>query len=104
PHHHFQAKHRTSASVNQQGHLRQHPRMAENAVTDLVPFCTTGPPLNQEQVIALSDVAGSLKELMLLALGAAANDTGCVNKVECAIGRAKAFDIVQFFAEEWEID
>ncbi|KAH7086765.1 hypothetical protein FB567DRAFT_526179 [Paraphoma chrysanthemicola] len=79
-------------------------RTSENAVTDLLPFCTTGPPLQEEQIIALSDVAGSLKEVMMLALGAAAGDRGCVDKLEGAVGRDAAVRIVDFFGGEWEVE
>jgi hypothetical protein len=99
-----QYQHQPSAGAKPQGHVRQQPRQAENAVADLLPFCTGGPPLQQEQIIALSDVAGSLKEVMLLALGAAAGDTSCVDKLEGAVGRATALQIVEFFVDEWEVE
>jgi hypothetical protein len=99
-----QYQHQTSNGANPQGHARQQALQAENAVADLLPFCTGGPPLQQEQIIALSDVAGSLKEVMLLALGAAAGDTSCVDKLEGSVGRATAAQIVEFFVDEWEVE
>jgi hypothetical protein len=58
----------------------------------------------QDQVIALSDVVGSLKELVLLALGASAGDEVCVDKLECAVGSETASNIMEFFVDEWEVD
>jgi hypothetical protein len=55
-------------------------------------------------VIALSDVAGSVKELVLLALGVAAGDVGCAEKMESAVGGAAMGSVVEFFAEEWEVE
>ncbi|KAF1840444.1 uncharacterized protein K460DRAFT_208642 [Cucurbitaria berberidis CBS 394.84] len=83
---------------------RQQTRTSRNAVSDLLPYCTTEPPLSQEQVIALTDAVGSLKELVLLALGAASGDTGCVDRLEGAVGGHAAANIVEFFVDEWEID
>lgn len=62
------------------------------------------PPLSEAQVIALSDVAGSLRELVLLALGAVAGDSGCVRKLEAAVGEETAVSIAEFFMDEWEMD
>jgi hypothetical protein len=62
------------------------------------------PSLTQNQVIALSDVAGSLKELVLLALGAAASDEVCVDKLGCAVGSETASNIMEFFVDEWEVE
>ncbi|KAI8939912.1 hypothetical protein NX059_003641 [Plenodomus lindquistii] len=76
----------------------------QNAVSDLLPYCTMGPPLNEAQVIALSDAAGSLRELVLLSLGAFAGDPSCVRRLEGAVGRQAAGNIAEFFMDEWEID
>jgi hypothetical protein len=76
----------------------------KNAVTDILPYCTTGPPLRQDQVIALSDVVGSIKELVLLALSAAAGDVESVNKMEGAVGPETTRNMAEFFAEEWEVE
>ncbi|KAH7076577.1 hypothetical protein BKA63DRAFT_552480 [Paraphoma chrysanthemicola] len=100
PQRNLRHQHQTRSSTN----TRAQARTSENAVTDLLPFCTTGPPLQEEQIIALSDVAGSLKEVMMLALGAAAGDRTCVDKLEGAVGRAAAVRIVDFFGEEWEVE
>jgi hypothetical protein len=75
-----------------------------SAVAHILPFCTTEPPLRQEDVIALSDVAGSLKELVLLALGAARGDGVSVRRLEGTVGRGVAEGVVEFFAEEWEVE
>jgi hypothetical protein len=52
----------------------------------------------------LSDVAGSLKELVLLALGAARGDGVSVRRLEGTVGRGVAEGVVEFFAEEWEVE
>jgi hypothetical protein len=83
---------------------RQQTRISENAVTDILPYCTTEPPLRQEQVIALSDVVGSIRELVLLALGAANGDGGSVDKLEGAVGQTTASNTVEFFVGEWEVE
>ncbi|KAI4701575.1 hypothetical protein J4E81_003315 [Alternaria sp. BMP 2799] len=83
---------------------RQPSRILGNAVNDLLPYCTTEPPLSQAQVIALSDVVGSLKELVVLALGAASGVPGSMEKLEGAVGSQAAVNIVEFFADEWEIE
>jgi hypothetical protein len=76
----------------------------ESAVTDVLPFCTTEPPLKQEQVIALSDVVGSVKELVVLALSAAAGEHGGIAKMDSALEPRTARNIVEFFSEEWEME
>ncbi|KAI4673246.1 uncharacterized protein J4E88_008858 [Alternaria novae-zelandiae] len=83
---------------------RQPSRTVGNAVNDLLPYCTTEPPLSQAQVIALSDVVGSLKELVVLALGAASGVPRSMEKLEGAVGSQAAVNIVEFFADEWEIE
>jgi hypothetical protein len=83
---------------------RQQSHLPESAVKDIVPYCTTEPPLRQEQVIALSDIAGSVKELVLLALRAAAGDAGCAERMEGAVGSETTGSVVEFFAEEWEVE
>ena len=62
------------------------------------------PPLSQEQVIALSDVVGSLKELVVLVLGAAAGEVACVEKLEGVVGTETAARMVEFFVDEWEVE
>lgn len=75
-----------------------------NVVKDLLPYCTVEPPLSETQVIAVSDVAGSLKELALLALSAASGDIACLKKLQAAVGERTATNIIEFFADEWEIE
>ncbi|CAG5173263.1 uncharacterized protein ALTATR162_LOCUS7604 [Alternaria atra] len=83
---------------------RQPARAIGNAVNDLLPYCTTEPPLSEAQVIALSDVSGSLRELVVLALGATFGTAGCMEKLDGAVGRQAAANIAEFFADEWEIE
>ncbi|KAH9879312.1 hypothetical protein J1614_002751 [Plenodomus biglobosus] len=97
---HVQMEHQNSTQIVP----RQQARPAQDAVSDLLPYCTMMPPLNQAQVIALSDVAGSLKELALLALGAVTGDPHCVRKLEGAVGEHTAGSIAEFFMDEWEMD
>lgn len=78
--------------------------MPRNVVTDILPYCTTELPLTQEQVIALSDVAGSVKELALLALSASAGDCVSIETLHAAVGTATANNIVDFFVDEWEVE
>jgi len=79
-------------------------RKPESAVTDILPYCTTEPPLKQEQIIALSDVVGSVGELVVLALGAAEGNRACADSMARAVGAAAAGSIVDFFTEEWEVE
>lgn len=74
------------------------------AVKDLLPFCTTLPPLHEAHVIALSDAAGSLQELVLLALGAVAGDGPCRQRLQQAVGTQAAAQIAEFFMDEWELE
>lgn len=97
---HVQREHQNNTQIVP----RQQTRPAQNAVRDLLPYCTMMPPLNQAQVIALSDVAGSLKELAFLALGAVAGDPNCVRTLEGAVGEHTAGSIAEFFMDEWEMD
>lgn len=76
---------------------------SRRAVTDLLPFCTTGAPLNEAQVVALSDVVGSLKELAMTAVCAASGDPETMGMLIGAVGNQAAVNIVEFFAEEWEV-
>jgi hypothetical protein len=97
---HHQTNHRTTSQVAppQQTHT------PKNAVTEILPYCTTEPPLGQDQGIALSDVVGSIRELVLLALGAAGGDVDSVGRMEDAVGPEITKNIVEFFAEEWEVE
>lgn len=80
---------------------KQGPR---SVITDVLPYCTTEPPLTQEQVIALSDIAGSVKELVLLALTAAAGDCASTENIVAAVGQNTANNIIDFFIDEWEVE
>lgn len=82
----------------------QHKQDSGNAVITLLPFCTVDKPLNESQAIALTDAAGSLKELVLLALGAADGDEECSTRLEGAVGGEAVTGITDFFAAEYEID
>jgi hypothetical protein len=47
---------------------------------------------------------GSVGELVILAIIAAGGDRGCAETMESAVGAATAGGIVDFFAEEWEVE
>ncbi|KAF2001150.1 hypothetical protein P154DRAFT_392891, partial [Amniculicola lignicola CBS 123094] len=76
-----------------------------NAVMDLLPFCTTDQerPLSKEQVIGLSDVAGSLKEVVLLALRASV-DGEAARVLEEAVGKERVASVVEFWADEYVVE
>lgn len=74
----------------------------KNAFADLLPFCTTGLPLTETQAINLSDVAGSLKEMMLIALQARV-DERVMAELQNVVGEQAAEGIVNFFGDEFEI-
>jgi hypothetical protein len=82
----------------------QNQNTPQNVVQHLLPYCTTEPPLTGPQVIALSDVAGTLRELMLVALGAATGNIEFAARLENSVGSQAALNIVEFFVDEWEID
>jgi hypothetical protein len=96
--------HQALPHTSSQFRSRKQPHLPESAVTDILPYCTTEPPLRQEHVIALSDIAGSMKELVLLALGVAAGDARCAEKMESAVGAETTGSFVDFFADEWEVE
>lgn len=76
-----------------------------SAVTTLLPYCTAKVPLNEGQVIAVTDAAGSLKELVLLALGAKDGDEERLSRLESALGSEQTTaDVVDFFSDEFEIE
>lgn len=102
---HVQAPHQTRNTPSMPPPpLRQQAQVTGNAVRDLLPYCTTEPPLDEAQVIALSDVVGSLRELVLLALAAASGDVSSIDKLEGALGERAAANIFEFFVDEWEIE
>jgi hypothetical protein len=85
---------------------KQRKAATASAVTTLLPYCTAKVPLNDGQVIAVTDVAGSLKELVLLALGAKDGDEECLSRLEGALGSEQTVvtGIVHFFSDEFEIE
>lgn len=72
------------------------------AIRHLLPYCTVELPLNDAQVIGLSDLAGSLKEVMLLALHAR-TDERVARDLVSAVGSEAAMGIVEFFSDEFEV-
>lgn len=65
-----------------------------------MPWCTTQGQLSNSQLIALSDVAGSLTELVRLCL-AAAVDEGARSVIEGAVGSEAAAGVIEFWTDEW---
>lgn len=87
----------------QSGNLSLGPQSSQNAGIDLLPYCTTQPPLSREQTIALSDVAGSLREIVFLALAALMDDKAR-QTLEQAVGQEVTAGIVEFWTDEWVAD
>ncbi|KAF2682713.1 hypothetical protein K458DRAFT_419558 [Lentithecium fluviatile CBS 122367] len=81
---------------------KQQSRIPKSAISDMLPYCTNGAPLTEAQVIALSDLAGSLKEVMLLALQAKMDERVATDLVR-AVGQEAADGIVEFFSDEFEV-
>jgi len=77
-------------------------RTPKTAISDLLPYCTAELPLTQDQVIGLSDIAGNIKEVMLLALHARV-DEGVARNLVRAVGQNTAKGIVDFFRDEFEV-
>lgn len=86
-------------TTNAQPTARPQNGTATNAAMDLLPYCTH-PHMSKEQVIGLSDVAGSLREVVLLALRAGVDDSAR-EVLARAVGAEAAEGIVDFFREEW---
>jgi hypothetical protein len=59
--------------------------------------------LSNEQAIALSDIGGTLKEVMLVAL-ASAIDADARAEIESAVGPDAAAAIIEFFGQEYTVD
>jgi hypothetical protein len=77
----------------------------ESIVTKLLPHCTVERPLDESQVISLTDAAGSLQELVLLALGAKDGDEACLNIFADALGSEQAVaGVMDFFCDEFEVE
>lgn len=95
----------TPASTN---HTRGPPtntrqkKIPKTAYHNLLPYCTVEMPLNEQQVIGLSDVAGSLKEVMLLAMRARTNEQYAMHLGD-AVGAQALGGVVDFFTDEFEI-
>ncbi|KAF2132526.1 hypothetical protein P153DRAFT_166439 [Dothidotthia symphoricarpi CBS 119687] len=100
PQHHHQARNIASTQIP----VRQDVCLPENAVSSLLPYCTNGAPMRQEQVIALTDVVGNLKELVILALSAASGHSESVDKLNRAVGGEAAVGVAEFFDGEWEVE
>ena len=80
-------------------------KIPESIVTKLLPHCTVERPLDESQVISLTDAAGSLQELVLLALRAKEGDESCLNVFLDALGSEQAVaGVVDFFCDEFEVD
>ncbi|UPX11569.1 uncharacterized protein EKO05_0002168 [Ascochyta rabiei] len=61
--------------------------------------------MNEEQVIAVTDVAGSLKELVLLILRAQDGNEECMSRLESALGGEQAaVGVLDFFSDEFAIE
>lgn len=69
---------------------------------DLLPYCTY-PPMSREQAIGLSDVAGSLREVVILALRARV-DVEAREMLVGAVGVDAAEGMVEFWRDEWIAD
>ena len=86
-------------------HLKLHStpyQRARTAYHDLLPYCTVEMPLGEQELVGLSDIAGNLKEVMLLALRAKKDDQ-CKRRLEKAVGADAMRGIVDFFADEFEV-
>jgi hypothetical protein len=84
-------------------HARGHQTTSLGDALGLLPWCTSDGRLSNEQAIALSDLGGSLKEVMLVALSAAV-DEGPKQDIERAVGKAAAGPVIEFWTEEFAVD
>ncbi|KAF1949437.1 hypothetical protein CC80DRAFT_598892 [Byssothecium circinans] len=78
------------------------PNSRINIFTDILPYCILEGQLTEDQVINLSDLAGSLKEVMLLALQAR-EDPHVKGALIQAVGENAANGIVEFFEGEFGV-
>jgi hypothetical protein len=93
---------RQDSSVNHKSTAsKSRNRRPKTAINDILPYCTAEMPLTQNQVVALSDIAGNLKEVMLLALQARV-DEHVASELVRAVGPDAAKGIVDFFSDEFE--
>jgi hypothetical protein len=88
--------------ANTQPSAKPHGRAPKTAIIDILPYCTTETPLTEAQVIGMSDIAGNLKEVMLLALHARMDERMATDLVG-AVGPEAASGIVEFFSDEFEV-
>ncbi|EON64244.1 hypothetical protein W97_03475 [Coniosporium apollinis CBS 100218] len=87
------------------------PQKLPNAAMELLPFCTTSPPMRQETVIRLTDVFSSLRDVAALGgvdMDVDGRDEGSVARAEEAVrglvemfGEEEARAVVEFWKEEW---
>lgn len=97
--------HQTQAMAAPYLSSKQQDPVAGSAATTLLPHCTVDIPLNKSQVIAVTGVAASLKELVVLTLGAKDGDEQCVSRLRGALGGEQAAaGILGFFSGEFEIE
>ncbi|KAF3052007.1 hypothetical protein E8E11_011142 [Didymella keratinophila] len=97
--------HQATAVLASQSRSKQHKPAAVSAVKTLLPHCTADIPLNDAQVIAVTDVAGNLRELVLLALGAKDGDEDCMHRLGSALGSEQALEgVLDFFSGEFEVE
>lgn len=77
-----------------------------SAVMDLLPYCTTQTkPLSRAEVIGLSDVAGSLREVVLLALrGGGGVENEEMGGLDGVLGPDRANGVMEFWGDEWVVD
>ncbi len=84
--------------------MNRNKAVVSSAVTTLLSYCTADIPLNESQVIAVTNVGGTLKELVVLALKAKDGDVDCMGRLESALGSEQAVaGFVDFFSDEYEI-
>lgn len=76
-----------------------------SAVMDLLPYCTTQTKLlGRAEVISFSDVAGSLREVVLLALRDSGVEDEVMGGLEGALGPDGAKGVREFWRNEWAVD
>ena len=76
-----------------------------SAVMDLLPYCTTQTKLlGRAEVISFSDVAGSFREVVSLALGASGVEDEEMGGLEGALGPDGAKGVREFWRNEWVVD
>ncbi|KAJ9648387.1 hypothetical protein H2199_001241 [Coniosporium tulheliwenetii] len=91
------------------------PQKLPNAAMELLPFCTTSPPMRQETVIRLTDLFSSLRDLAVVGeVGEGVDESGdgrdgrSVERAEELVrglvellGEEEAKAAVEFWKEEW---